>query len=229
MTKKRILLTLNLIMFISLMFSKISFASDDSDYNKEGRLTVKLRLGGAFAKEAKITGIPLKENKKIIKNGFGLEGASIIFFNDYLATELFMGLNVYKIDKVFIKNIAEYYSNDIGTSIKGSLYSIPLGLNLQYYIAPFGAIRPYVGGGYHVNFLFSTNKYFSKNMQNNYGYGGILQTGVDFVFKDDTTIGVDIKKYWLSSKMKYKSLADNIKSKLQINPVIIALSFGYNF
>lgn len=48
-------------------------------------------------------------------------------------------------------------------------------LTAQYRVAPFGAIRPYVGGGLNGTYMYAR----SKAIKVNSGFGPVLQVGVD--------------------------------------------------
>ena len=100
---------------------------------------------------------------------------------------------------------------------------------LQYHIAPYGAIRPYIGAGYQYTWMLSKSKQFVINS----GSGYALQAGVDFALADDTLISFDVKRYQLTPKVKFKSSfltgTSGMTSKVKINPVIVSLGIGWKF
>ncbi len=107
------------------------------------------------------------------------------------------------------------------------LMGIPLNLTLQYHIAPYGAIRPYVGiGG---NFTYFTSK--AKEYTVKPAYGLVLQAGVDIVMTDDTVISIDMKYTKLAPKITFKSSflngADAVSSKMKMDPFIISAGLGF--
>lgn len=122
-----------------------------------------------------------------------------------------------------------YVSNSLPSysSKRHLLIGIPLNLTLQYHIAPYGAIRPYIGiGG---NFTYFTSK--SKEYIVRSAYGLVFQAGVDVVLTDDTLISIDAKFVKLSPKIKYKSSflngADGVSSKMKMDPFVISAGIGF--
>ncbi len=227
----------------SIFIGFSSFAAPvEEDYEPtyqedEGRLLFKLRGYGirSDGKQKKLpapTASSPKSNGSLIQNGFGADAASAIFFNDNLATELSIGFNLLRVKSSTISNIGYNYSGtNPSLGKRRDVYSIPLSFIPQYHLAPFGAIRPYLGIGYHYSCLFTKSKHIKvKN-----GHGAVVQAGADFVAKDDTLITVDIRQYWLEPTFTYKSSLFNgmqpngVKSKIKINPLIIAVGIGFKF
>jgi len=205
---------------------------EDDYYEDEGRLVFKLRVHGVLA-NAKQSGLPaakVANPSKVgnfVENGFGVDVSTVVFFSDNIASELSLGFSVLKTKYASIKAVGNNYgvNSDIGK--KKDTYMIPLTLTGQYHIAPFGAIRPYVGAGYHGAYMFSKSKLFNINN----GHGPVLQAGVDFVAKDDIMINFDIKQYFLNTKVNYKEsyIKPKVTSKIKINPLLISLGIGYKF
>lgn len=77
---------------------------------------------------------------------------------------------------------------------------VPAAGTIQYHVAPFGAIRPYVGGGIHGTYMYTR----SKAIKVSPGYGPVAQVGVDFISKDDTLFTFDIRKYFLKSNVTFR-------------------------
>ncbi|MBP7189870.1 MAG: OmpW family protein [Rickettsiaceae bacterium] len=107
------------------------------------------------------------------------------------------------------------------------LMGIPLNLTLQYHIAPYGAIRPYVGiGG---NFTYFTSK--AKEYTVKPAYGMVLQAGVDIVMTDDTVISIDARYTKLAPKIRFKSSflngAEAVSSKMKMDPFVISAGIGF--
>ena len=205
-------------------------------YENEGGLFFKVR---AFYSPAKLKNenlpAPTKANAKkpsvnLVTGGVGFDTSTAFFFSDNFATELSLGLVYYRTKKSALNAIFDSYGvgTKPNTRIK-NIYNIPASVTLQYHVAPYGGIRPYVGGGYHGTYVYSSSKQFKiKN-----GHGPVLQGGVDFVARDDTTITLDVRQFWLKSRINYKSsflntLAD-IRSKAKWNPLLISLGIGFRF
>ncbi|MDF2965479.1 MAG: OmpW family outer-rane protein [Rickettsiaceae bacterium] len=207
---------------------------DFYSYEDEGRLIVKLR-GQGIITDGKQKGLPSptsargiaspKANNKLTSKGIGLEGATTLFFNDNLASELSLGFAGVRTKAP--ENIAHNYSDNLKAGKQRNIYFLPISMLIQYHIAPFGAISPYIGGGLHYSMLFTRSSDYKLNNSK----GPVLQAGIDFITRDDTILNVDVKKYIMQSKVKYKSTvsANGIHSKLNIDPVIISVGIGYKF
>lgn len=203
-------------------------------YEDEGKLLFKVR-GFGIKSEAKQKGLPsplagsARSSNPFIVNGFGGDTATTIFFNDRVAAELSLGVHVLNTKYSTINNISYNYNGSEVLSKRKKIFSIPLTLTGQYHIAPFGAVRPYVGAGYHGAYIFTKSKEFKINNS----HGAVLQLGVDFVAKDDTLINFDIRQYLMKAKVKYKGAlvgnSNNVSSTAKINPLIVSLGVGFKF
>jgi outer membrane protein len=218
--------------------SFVASANDSNDidyYEDEGRLLFKARIHG-LSSNGKQTGFSATKNQisnpekvgRLIQNGYGGDVATTIFFNDNIASELSLGFSVLKVKHSSLKNVGiNYNANTDNLGKKKGLYAIPLTFTGQYHIAPFGAIRPYIGLGYHGAYIVNKCKGF--NVKN--GHGFVAQAGVDFVAKDDTIINLDIKQYLLNTKVQYKEsfIKPPVTSKIKINPLLISVGIGFKF
>lgn len=201
-------------------------------YEDEGRLTFKFK-GFIADASGKQTGLnPTVANSvsvgSLIKSGYGIEAATVIFFTDHIASELSLGGSSFKVKNSIVKNVAINYGispNSVQTKSK-TMYVVPITFILQYHIAPFGAIRPYLGAGYHWSYVLSK----SKNFKTNNSHGPALQAGVELFAKDDTFMDLSIKQYILKTDIKYTSSImgnNNIRSKIKMNPLIFAVGIGW--
>lgn len=208
-----------------------------TSYEDEGMVVLKIRGSGIVSK-AKQKALPAPTsnrgkaspagNSSFIENGYGVEGATLIFFGDNIGAELSTGLNVYNASNSAVGEVGYNYSDTAVQGKRKRLYAIPLNLTLQWHFAPFGAIRPYAGGGYNGTYFITKAKEYKIKSTT----GPILQLGVDFVMTDDTLINVDVKKLWLKPKVSYKRSyvdANSVKTTVPINPLIISVGFGWKF
>ncbi|XVN42763.1 MAG: OmpW family outer membrane protein [Candidatus Rickettsia vulgarisii] len=233
---------LGLFLFVGCV-SINTFASECSNvydnetnyYENEGNLVFKAR--GSLVS---VDGKPKSQPSSTVANSVGVGNfvnrynyggdASIsMFFSSNLAAELSVGINVLRPKSTFLTNVANNNGNtSTGLSRKRDLFFIPFTVLGQYHIAPFGAIRPYVGAGGHYTYMITRSKSFRiKN-----GLGPVLQAGVDFYAKDDTLINLDIRQYFLTSKVHYKrSLvnSDAVSSKIKMNPLVVSIGIGFKF
>jgi outer membrane protein len=215
----------------NLAFAKSNLNSDY--YEDEGQLLFKIR-GFYASTNAKPKNLPTPTNantktpSKLARNGFGLDVATTYFFNDNIAAELSLGAMLFRVKSSTLEEIFNAYGNG-GTkkiSKNNELYMIPLAATLQYHIAPYGGVRPYVGAGFNATYMYSRSKAFKSRP----GYGPVLQLGVDLVSRDDTFFTFDVRQYFLSSKLTYKNDflgGKSITSKVTWNPMIVSAGFGF--
>ncbi|MFY9589258.1 OmpW family outer membrane protein [Rickettsia endosymbiont of Halotydeus destructor] len=206
---------------------------DTDYYENEGSLTFKVRLSG-IQSSASQKGLPAPTSStpvsvgKFVENGYGGDASTTIFFNNYFAAELSLGINLLRTKYASLTNIANNYNGNVEIGKRKDLYMIPGTVTAQYHIAPYGGIRPYIGAGYHGSYFYNQAKGFKiKN-----GHGAVAQIGVDFYAKDDTLINLDVRQFFLSPKVTYKPNlvgTNNVTSKVKLNPLVISAGIGFNF
>ncbi|MGV2432784.1 MAG UNVERIFIED_CONTAM: OmpW family protein [Rickettsiaceae bacterium] len=174
--------------------------------------------------------LPAKPHESFFTNGYGLTGASTVFFTDHVAAELSAGVYVLRTSNSAINN-AQYNYGNSGTQMKRKdVYGVPLDLTLQFHVAPFGAIRPYVGAGYNGTYMYVQSRQFKIG----HTHGPVLQAGLDFVMNDDSVINIDVKRYSWSPKVTYTDgflgARTGAKSgRVKFEPVVVSLGFGLKF
>ena len=239
---KKILTTTAMICFSLSAFTAPALAAkkgdtDDYDsnyYQEEGSILFKVRGAGMFGKGRlkdlpKATATSPVKVTNFISNGYGIEGSTTVFLAKNIATELSLGLFDFKTSSSSVAAIGANYGNNAQGGKKKNLYAMPLVLTLQYHIAPYGAIRPYVGAGYQYTYLLSKSQQFIMKS----GGGYVVQAGVDFALTDDTVISLDVKHYKLESKISFKSSFLNrpnpIAAKVKLDPTVVSLGIGWKF
>ncbi len=218
----------------NFVYATESYYEDSSNSDAESKLVFKFRISGIVAK-SKGSGLPKLEDKDInanlVANGFGGDVSTIVFFNEYLASELSLGFNAYKTKQSVINQVAlDYGTNKANVQKNLNIYSVPGTFTFQYHIAPFGGFSPYLGAGYSLAYFYTNN----KNIRVNKFTGApVLQAGIDFIAQDNTLITLDVKKYFLSKDVYYKSSfsgrANDLKSKLKLDPLVISAGIGFQF
>ena len=242
----------NIIIFTFLVFitsnvlaskEKVAKGSDAKEndyyanyYDQEGALLFKIR-GFYASTKATTKGLPSPTNLgasepgRIAQNGYGFDTAMTIFVSDNIAGEISLGLGYYKTKTSTLAIAKDAYGTSKGAAVtkKNEIIMIPVTMALQYHVAPFGAIRPYVGGGINGTYLYTR----SKAIKVSPAYGPVLQIGVDFIAKDDTLFTLDVKQYFFKSRMEFKQkflgTAKNVSSKVTWNPLVISAGFGFKF
>jgi outer membrane protein len=239
---KKLLSSITILCFATSAFTSTSYAenvADDYDsnyYQEEGSILFKVRGSGVFSK-GKLGGLPAPTSTKgkaspakignFISNGYGVEGSTTVFFSKNIAGELGLGLMNYKTSASAISGVGYNYSNNPTMSKRKDIYAVPMVLTLQYHVAPYGAIRPYVGAGYQYTYMLSKSQQFIMNS----AHGYVLQGGVDFALTDDTVISLDVKRYQLTPKVTFKPafLGRSLSSNAKINPIIVSVGLGWKF
>jgi len=207
-------------------------------YEDEGLLLFKIR---AFytSTSGKIKKLPAGDTDfakpgSLAKSGYGFDTATTYFFTDNIAAELSLGLSTLRVKKTALTKASLFLGDGTGTTGKNNdIYWVPLTATIQYHIAPFGAIRPYVGGGYSGSYMHTN----SKAIKVANGHGPVVQVGVDFISKDDTLFTFDVRQYFLKSKVTFKkgflepgvTAARNVNTKVDWNPLVISAGFGFKF
>jgi len=133
------------------------------------------------------------------------------FFSKNLATELILGTARHKVTLN-------------GTSL-GKLNHLPPTLTLQWHFAPDSKIRPYLGAG--VNYTRFYNVDLTGLDVDRNSFGGALQAGVDIAVTGNSYINLDVKKVYISTKVK--TTAGAYVTDLDIDPVIIGVGYGWRF
>jgi outer membrane protein len=227
--------TKNIVVFFAMLFAFNATASvySSENYEDEGELLFKVR-GFYLNTEAKLSKLPTSNNntkpKAFAQSGYGADAAVTYFFTKNIATELSLGLGVIRVKKAALANAAFSFGTGTGDAGKrNDIIHVPASATLQYHVAPFGAIRPYVGGGYHGSFMHTR----SKAINTATGHGAVLQVGIDFISKDDTIFTFDVRQFFLKSKVKFKKdflgAPGDVNSTITWNPLVISAGIGYKF
>jgi outer membrane protein len=223
--------TKNIIVLFAILFTFNATASEYKNdyYEDEGDLLFKIR-GFYLNTNAKLTKLPASVSgapkpKSFAQNGYGVDTAVTYFFTKNIATELSLGFGIIKVKSAALQSAANSFGTAAGGK-KNEIYYVPASATIQYHVAPFGAIRPYIGGGYHGAFMHTR----SKAIKVKTGHGAVLQAGIDFVSKDDTIFTFDVRQFLLSSKVTFKSGSPNtpnVDSTVKWNPLVISAGIGF--
>ncbi len=188
----------------------------DTGYHKnEGNVILKLKAGS------------IKSSNNLIENGYSIGNSTLIFFTNNVAAELSLGFSILRTKNISLKNTTYNYGIDPASVKKKNVYMIPMTITGLYQIAPFDSVRPYVGVGYHGSYIFNNKDkgFLVKN-----GHGTVLQAGIDLYIKDNTLINIDIKQYFLNSKVSYNNvLIKRISAVVKFNPLMITMGIGFKF
>jgi outer membrane protein len=171
-------------------------------------------------------------NTTSIGNNLGFELSGSYFFNDNIAAEISVGLinKKIKLSGVNLQNNTDSTIVPLSYEINTQAKLIPISSTIQYHLAPYGKISPYIGVGYHYT-LGSA----SKGSKLNNSHGLIGQIGADAKVGNDLFVNLDIKKYIMQNRLSFKVANanggfDSIPgTKMKINPLMLSLGVGYRF
>lgn len=181
----------------------------------------KVTLDFADFNQTYTTGSVLASNTETALDFTGIGANASYFFNDNVAVQF---------DISYLKSSTLDYSLTQGSttrSTSGQVTMIPSSVLLQYHIAPYGEIRPYVGAGaayYYIN----GNGFDGIDFEDS--FGGQLQFGFDWWFQKDFGLNVELKKSWVEANIDYTEFAGfPLISEVAYDPFTLAVGLSYQF
>ena len=112
----------------------------------------------------------------------------------------------------------------------GSVWVLPPTITLQYHPLPKERFSPYVGAGVNYTFFFNDDTPDDSQVKSIHykdSFGWALQVGVDYALTDNVYLNVDLKRLFVSTKVRMNGGA--IKSKVDVDPWIVGAGIGYKF
>ena len=111
----------------------------------------------------------------------------------------------------------------------GSFQYLPPTFMLQYQLAPFAAIRPYVGVGINHTLINAVNiaaPGVGSLTLNSSSTGPAIQFGADYRIGPREFLNVDVKQVWIRSPV----YADGMNvTTVYINPLLVGVGLSYRF
>lgn len=135
------------------------------------------------------------------------------FFTDNIAAELIAGTTQHEITAS-------------GTEVRKT-WVLPPVLTAQYHFAPKAKFNPYVGAGVNYMIFYSGKNYNGFTVKTKDGFGVALQAGFDYALGGRWTLNADIKKVWMETDATVNGGA--LTSKVNLDPVVTSVGFGYRF
>jgi outer membrane protein len=147
------------------------------------------------------------------------------FFNRNVAVELFC---------CFGKTSIDGEGGLKGAGELAETWMFPPILTAQYHFDGFGAMRPYVGAGvewiHYFNEDVGNNGLGASSVDLKDSFGFALQAGVDFDLGSGWSFGLDVKKVWEDTEIKWRdSAVGDVKAEHDIDPLIVTANLGYRF
>lgn len=169
-----------------------------------------------------------KDSDLLYFSGLSAGISASIFANKYLAFEVSAGVQRYGVNFDALKDVAYNYSDtpDIDVSSVGSVTAVPLSFGLQVHLMPDQKIKPYVGFGYNIVHIATTNNFFSTQ----HATGMYAQVGVNVLTRDDRCLFFEVKKYLLNrSPINYKrTLVDSPQTAIRrLDHLVFSCGMGW--
>lgn len=111
-----------------------------------------------------------------------------------------------------------------------STWVFPPILTAQYHFDGMGAFKPYVGAGVQWIHYFDEKSNIGGSVDFDDSWGFVLQGGVDYDLGQGWSLGVDVKKAWLDTKLTYSGGPfDGVSAKHDLDPLYVTANLGYRF
>lgn len=152
------------------------------------------------------------------------------FFTENLAAELILGVTPHDVTATNVGAVG-------GANVDlGDVTLLPPTLTLQYHFKNDSKFTPYIGAGLNYTMFFNENEGpVADNINYDSSFGGALQAGFDYDLDGEPggwLLNVDVKKIWISTDVKVDfttALGATVDAKVDINPVVAGVGFGYKF
>lgn len=221
---------------ICFLFAGPAFAIGKKPYQfdmHENPFVVKINTGlnssPSYEEDTYYTSGPLKsdtirirsERDRLSETEISVEAIGQYFWTDHISFSASIG---------YRKNQTQTSKSGLsGYTDSGQATLIPVTGTVQYYFAPYGAIRPYIGAGYHYTKFINGYDYIQYSNSS----GPILQAGLDWWYNVHWGVNFDIKKMWASTERdasKLHGLSEgSAVHNIDYDPLTISLGLAYRF
>ncbi|MDQ0463550.1 outer membrane protein [Caulobacter ginsengisoli] len=144
-----------------------------------------------------------------------------------------IGLTYFMTDNLALEVIAGTTKHKISASglPVADTWVLPPVVALQYHFNPKGRVSPYVGAGVNYMLFYGTeDKTGFKSTKVDNGFGYALQAGADVAIKGPWSLNVDVKKiYFETDATTTLKPATKLHSKVDLDPWVLSVGFGYRF
>lgn len=141
------------------------------------------------------------------------------FLTDNIALELIAAVTPHEVNTK---------GSSAGPLDLGDVWLLPPTLTLQYHFTDYGNFKPYVGAGVNYTIFFDENEGASvTDVSYDNSFGPALQVGADYMLDDNWMFNVDVKKIWITPKVRFNGGA--IVANVDINPWVVGMGLGYKF
>ncbi len=115
---------------------------------------------------------------------------------------------------------------------------LPPALILQYHLAPYAILSPYVGAGLNYTYFFDTKATDSlesglkgvSDIDLDPSFGWVVQVGADYDLGNEWYLNADLKYMQIDTKASfYSGLLGNVDLSVDINPWVMGIGVGKRF
>ncbi|MBI2791278.1 MAG: OmpW family protein [Gammaproteobacteria bacterium] len=144
------------------------------------------------------------------------------FFTDNIAVELISAITRHR---------ARANGTIAGNVNLGEVSLLPPTLTLQWHFLPRCFVNPYIGAGINYTYFFGVNPGpLATHIEYENSFGGVLQAGINFNFRPQWHINLDVKKVYIDTDATVQLVAPPVlKTSIDINPLIVGVGIGYRF
>ncbi|MFN7038866.1 MAG: OmpW/AlkL family protein [Alphaproteobacteria bacterium] len=240
-----------------LISSLITASASAEDFGSAGKFIIKGKLQGVFPSLKSTNSSTNSQFYPAISNNasyninsvtstgnvLGITVSAAYFLTDNIAAESSSGFFSHKVKasgrgpQIVANTVGGIttYSVSNGQSFHQATKAgfIPFSATLQYHIAPYGKISPYIGAGYHYSFATA-----SSGSTVDGSHGPIFQAGFDTWINDTTIFNFEVKKILMNPRITFKNnfsldASGNpaspivpISTKLKLDPMTVSAGIG---
>jgi outer membrane protein len=127
-----------------------------------------------------------------------------------------------------LKKVGSFAGIPNGTKL-GKVTYAPAVLSATYDLPKIGKIQPYVGGGVNYTLVYNEKDKALNKVKVDNGLGAVVQIGADMDMGNNWTVGLDVRKIFVSVDATAGSPLGDVAIDLKLDPTIVWLSVGKTF
>ena len=213
----------SLVLFLTTLIIFSSPALADYEYSEdEGKWITRAKFGLALSdssEKSTVNGVegPNTFNRNLVDPDGYLEGEVAYFYNNYVS----FGASIsYLRSKELIATFS-------GRNDTGNINMYPISALVNFHIAPYGTLRPYIGAGVHYTRI---NTDF-QNIAVDDSSGFLLQAGADYWFDKKWGVNLEIKQYFMEVDADLTQLTtpNTVTQQSTVDPLLISGGFVFRF
>lgn len=202
----------------ALLGSNTAIAASPFAPDEDTGWMIRARAVGVVPDEGGSTSIG---GKPEIDNSLVPEIDITYFFNRSTAVELILATTPHD---------ASLKGSALGDVDLGDVWLLPPTLLLQHHFVSDSKFKPYIGAGVNYTFFYredAPNSGPVNDIDYDDGFGFALQAGVDYHYKDNWYLNLDVKHIWLDTDVSVNN--GGVTGNVDIDPWLIGVGIGYRY